>query len=215
MKAGQGSIEESAVTSIPSVNGSTALLILQQQSPVAPSVTQSKKSAADNILAVASGVPAQQASGVGVSPQPTKTESKISQDMFSVNSTNLTKVKLDLFKRVGDALGIDESDYGSDAEYGAAISKQIAWDRAQPNGEATINAISQKLGLDKLGVSLDTIVDAIIDPQGGANDALDAALEKQYGQDKKKALDSSQANEQNQLLVKPDDAGIYRISTKG
>jgi hypothetical protein len=204
------------VTSISSVNGSAALLILQQQSPAAFNPAESKKSAADNILAAANGVPAQQASGVSVSTQPTKTESKISQDMFSVNATNLTKVKVDLFRRVGEALGIDESNFGSDAEYGAAISRQIAQIKAQPGGDLTINAITQKLGLDKLGVSLDTVVGAILDPKGGENDALDAALDKQYGEDKKKALDGSQtASQKNQLLVKPDEAGIYSVSTNG
>ena len=52
-----------------------------------------------------------------------------------------------------------------------------------PNAQLVIAGIEKEIGLDKLGVSLDTVINAIIDPMGKDNDKLNAALEKKIGMD--------------------------------
>lgn len=54
-----------------------------------------------------------------------------------------------------------------------------------PNAQLVIAGIEKEIGLDKLGVSLDTVINAIIDPMGKDNDKLNAALEKKIGMESK------------------------------
>ena len=58
---------------------------------------------------------------------------------------------------------------------------------------SAVPRIERQLGLDQLGVSLDTLVHAIVRPQGGDNDRLDTAL-KQHA--------SGQGDQ-------PDELGLY------
>ena len=103
--------------------------------------------------------------------------------MFSVNNFDSNKLKVELFKRVGKAFGIDQADYDSQSSYGSAIKQAVSVLASQPNGAQTIAEIEKGLGLDKLGVSLATVVNAIIDPGSDDDDKLDTALKKQAGED--------------------------------
>lgn len=104
-------------------------------------------------------------------------------DLFSVNAQNLNKVKVDIYKRVGEALGVRESDYESFHAYGTALQQAVGQLKLAPNAQMVIAGIEKDIGLDKLGLSLDTVVNAIVDPTGDDNDKLDAALQKQIGTD--------------------------------
>lgn len=59
--------------------------------------------------------------------------------------------------------------------------------------------IENKLGLDKLGVSLDTVVNAMIDPGGDDGDKLDAALRRRLGE----------AGKDHSALARLDELGRY------
>jgi len=122
--------------------------------------------------------------------------------LFSVNSPNLNKMRIDLIKRVGDEFGIKESDYDSPSAYGAAIKQKIAEINRQPNSQQEIDRIEKELGLDKLGLSLYEVANAIMDPKGDDARKLDAALEKQIGT-------NNHSKPQQSLSIKSDDIGLY------
>jgi hypothetical protein len=187
---------EHTMTSVFSAN-KVALQVLQQ--PVVSSGAAKKTSVADAILSIANGNPANKSSDAQVSSQPTKTQSKDSDDLFGVNSVDITKIKLNLYKRLGQEIGINEDDYDTLPEYGEAIARQLK--HVSP---AALQEVAHKLGLDKMGVSIQTLIQSMVDPNGKANETLTKALEAYYNKDSD--------GKEKQLLVKPDDTGIYTIS---
>jgi len=166
----------------------TALLILQQPGPLARSADSGLADIGDGSALAGAASPLTQA------------RVKIS-NMFSVNRVDPTAVKVRLIERLGEEFGIRQSDYSSMVAYGADIKRAVEALKAQPGSAQAIIAIEKKLGLDKLGVSLDELVNATIDPTGHDGKKLDAALQKQAGQwDKGEAIAGS---------FHLDDIGIY------
>jgi hypothetical protein len=178
----------------PVSSATIALRILQQ--PSAASGASQKAATGADLTAIANGQ-AGQASGIATSAQ-------TADALFGVNSPNLNKMKIDLFKRVGEALGVNESDYDSPEAYGAALKKVVAQIKLDPNAQQLISGIEKDLGLDKLGVSLDTVINAIIDPKGDDGKKLDAALEKK--------VDDGHASKSKGSAVISDDIGLYSRS---
>ncbi|MET3596484.1 MULTISPECIES: hypothetical protein [Mesorhizobium] len=165
--------------SSPPVLNNTALLMLQQHPPA------TARSAADSPAGSGAGSPPVQAGN--------------SQSMFSVSNLNVTATKVRLMERAGKEFGIDQADYESVFSYGSAVKNAVeALKRQSPSA---IAGIERQLGLDQLGISLDTLANAIIDPQGSDGDRLDAALEKQVGDDGK--------DEGNAASIRPDEIGLY------
>jgi hypothetical protein len=76
-------------------------------------------------------------------------------------------------------LGVNEDSYASPREYASALRQAVSKIKTQPNWQATIAGIEKELGLDKLGVSLETVIDSIANPDGESNKALTEALERQ------------------------------------
>ncbi len=112
-------------------------------------------------------------------PLPMQAEPAVSASMFSLDSLNITAMKVQLMERAGKEFGVDQTDYESVSSYGAAIKNAIeALKRQSPSA---IAEIERQLGLDQLGVSLDTLVGAIVDPRGNDNERLDAALKQHAG----------------------------------
>ncbi|QND63681.1 hypothetical protein HB777_07065 [Mesorhizobium loti] len=175
--------------SIPPVN-TTALLILQQSRTLA--------GPGDSGLADL-GVSGHAGSGTG-SPF-TQARAKISDAMFSVTRIDPTAAKIKLIERLGEEFGIKLSDYASVASYGADLKRAVEALKAKPGSAQAIMAIEKKLGLDKLGISLDGLVDATIDPNGDGGKKLDAALKKQAG--------GTAKGEAIIGLPRLDDIGIY------
>lgn len=176
------------MSSISALN-TVSLLILQPQRALSGGA-----SAGDNLLASANGV-----AGLTSGSPMTQAQGKINQSMFSVNNLDATQMKARLFERVGKEFGINQDDYDSLFSYGSAI--KTALEDLKQKSPSTVTAIEKKLGLDELGVSLDTLVNAIVDPQGSDGDKLDAALAKKLGEDAKgKAVHAS---------FKQDDIGVY------
>lgn len=157
------------MSSIFPVNG-TALLILQQPRALTGVAGNDPAGIGGATGLLGSGSPFAQA------------RAKISDAMFSVNSVDPTEMKVRLIERLGKEFGIEQSDYTSMADYGADIKRAVEALKARPGSAPAIIAIEKELGLDKLGISLDDLVNATLDPNGDASKKLDAALKKQAGE---------------------------------
>lgn len=160
----------------------TALVILQPQrlSPAA-------KPAGDNLAASVSSPAA----------SPVTREYAVPASMFSLDSLNITATKVRLMERAGKEFRVDQADYESVSSYGSAIKNAVeALKRQSPSAIADIE---RQLGLDQLGVALDTLVNAILDPRGGDNHRLDVAL-KQH---------ATGHGESEAASIQPDELGLY------
>ena len=126
-----------------------------------------------------------------------KSESAISESMFSVDNLNVTAIKVRLMERAGKEFGVDQTGYESVSSYGSAIKNAVeALKRQSPSA---IAEIERQLSLDQLGVSLDTFIDAIVDPRGSGSDRLDGAL-KQHADGQ---------GEGDVASTRPDELGLY------
>lgn len=143
---------------------STALLVLQQ----ADERSRPGRQPLD-IVALANGV----------GPSGGKPLSPVApvDDMFSVMSVDINEMKIDLMERLGKQLGISLDDFADASGFGRAVERLINVIRTSENGgDIAIMRIGRELGLDKLGISLDDLVDAINDPEGDADQRLEEAL---------------------------------------
>ncbi len=182
------------MTSISPTNEAALLILQQTVSPVNSS--EAKKSDGDNLVAIAHGQPTRQTSGM--TPQPTAAQSKISESLFSVNDRSVTQMKLDLIDRAGEALGVKKSDYASMDEFVAATKKAFSDLKSKPDGQQAIAKIERDLGLDKLGISLDDLINSAGDPD--KNDKVTQALKKQLGEDA-----------EGGSVLRQDEIGRYRV----
>ncbi|SER63209.1 hypothetical protein SAMN03159406_00750 [Rhizobium sp. NFR03] len=178
--------------------GSTALSILRQPSSVRVADIQDSP-AASNLILVANG---QSSSD---SP-PAASQAKIAKTLFSLNATDVTKMKLDLIERTGKALGVNSDYYVSNGDFVAAMREAVAKIKAQPTGETALLAIEKDLGLDKLGISITDVIDSAAG--GSGEDKVTRALEKQAsGHDSDKStVDASRV-----LAIDVDDIGRYNM----
>jgi len=185
------------MTTISGVN-STALLILQQTS----SAFEKEQTASDRLISVANG----QAGKVGVEKQPSQAASKISESLFSVNHVSINKLKLDLIDNTGKALGVNPDDFVSRDDFVDAMEDALRQLRIQ-GGDLAIMGLEKELGLDKLGVSIDDVMNSARNPD--SNDKLTKALEKQAG---KTDLDDKTTEEGGVALIVSDEIGLYVAS---
>lgn len=184
------------MTSIPGVN-STASLILQQLNSTAPAPQGENNSV--NVAAIANGL------NIKAGPE-THAQAKIND---TLSATSLTQARMQLYKRVGEELGVKEEDYTTPQQWAAALRGVVRSIRAQKGGDAVILEIEQKLGLDKLGVSLDTVIDSIADPNGGASKALNDALKKAAG---KGLIAIGNGDTGLNGAVQLNEIGMYRLA---
>lgn len=88
----------------------------------------------------------------------------------------LTKLKVALYQKMGEALGVRMEDYPSASDYGAALRGAVARLKSQdPAAWPAFQArVEHELGLDKLGVSLDEAIDSLTDAESAKkmNEAL-------------------------------------------
>lgn len=161
------------MVSTSSVNA-TALLVLQQSAPLPTSRIQTG-TGGNSLLAVANGVSS--------SGHVNKARGKIAEALFDRTTPDVTEMKVHLMKRLGEKFGLSMDDFDSPRAYGAAIREAIGHLKQQPGGSLALAEMEKDLGLDKLGISLDTVVDAIINPGRESDQKLDAALREQLGKD--------------------------------
>lgn len=181
-------------------NTPSAALAILQQINAATAVSPKQPSTASDLIAVASG----QADKVAVSRQPTQAQSKVSEAFFGTdNKVNITKMKLDLIERTGKALGIEKDNFVSMDDFIAAMKDAF---KKIKNDPGAVHAIEKDLGLDKLGLSLEDVINSAMD--GESNDKVTRALERQLNQGKDKK-DDSEAGQP--LVVSSDQTGLYGL----
>ena len=167
-----------------SLNSSAALQILQQAS--APTLSKKEEeapSAGSVILAAANGVAIPSVGGAQ-----SRAKAKIS-DAFTDSPIDIQQLKFNLFRRLGEELGVNMDDFEDPRDYGSAIREVIGKIKASPTGAMYLAKLEKDLGLDKLGISIDDLVDAISSPDGDGGKKLDAALRAETGEDAKKAAE--------------------------
>jgi hypothetical protein len=98
--------------------------------------------------------------------------------MFGVNNSNITKQKLDLIDRAGKALGVDQANYDTRDAFVNAMQKALGQLKIQ-GGDGAVHGLEKQLGLDKLGLSLQDVIDSAKDPE--ANDKVTKALKRKAG----------------------------------
>lgn len=169
------SVPRATMISAPPIK-SAALLILQQANTV-PNPDQQSGSVSSDIAATANGVIS------GADSQSGRVEAKVAEAYFDANAINANALKINLMERLGAELGISLDDFETHAEFGAAVQEAIRQIKLQNGGALRLMEMERKLGLNKLGISLDTLVGAIVD--SGSEDAaeLEAALRKELGED--------------------------------
>ncbi len=135
-------------------------------------------------------------------------KSKLSESMFSVNSVDINKMKLNLIDRAGKALGVDPGNYASQDGFIEAVQDMVR-DLKLHGNESVISSVEKEIGLDKLGVSLEDLVNSESDPE--ANERVTKALERETGkqdeQSKSKGLDAL-------IGINLDANGIYTVSAQ-
>ena len=133
--------------------------------------------------------------------------SKTTFDIYSVHHVDANQLKLRLFERLGKEFGIDMNDYDSLSAYGEVIRDAVLMLTREPGGYLLLPEIEKKLGLDELGISIDTLISAIIEPGGKHDDKLDEALRRETGEDPE---DGKKADPQVILeSIQLDEAGTY------
>lgn len=180
-----------------SSTNSTALLILQQTAST--QVGQKPDAGSDDLLAIANG----STNRISSVQQPTSAQSKISESLFSVNHVSINKLKMDLIDRTGKALGVDQADFASREDFVDAMQKALGKLKME-GGDDAVRGLEKELGLDKLGVSIQDVINSAKDPE--ANDKLTKALEKQA----KSNLGLDEVASQR-FPIQLDEAGTYGL----
>lgn len=180
---------------------SAALVILQRAAPLSAGSGERRDPAAADLVAIANG-----AAGPGISAaggHSAQAKGRIAQALFDRSIPDVNEMKVRLMERLGEELGISMEDFDSVRSYGLAIRQAVEEIRREPGGGFFLAELEKKLGLDDLGISLDTLVDAMTDPTGEADRKLEAALKAQVGdifdEDDKAAL----------AALAPDEIGLY------
>lgn len=194
------------MASIPSITPA-ALLSLRQASmlTVSTDTTGGTPQAGSDLIATANGASNPRISGAG--NRSAQAQAKVTEALFDPNTVDIHQMKIDLMQRLGDAFGVSLDDFSSQASFGSAIEEIIGQLKLLKEGPQILSEIEKKLGLDKLGISLDTLVGAIIDPEGGDGERLDAAMKKQLADTDKG--DEQDAAEALRALSQPDEMGLY------
>lgn len=181
------------MASIPPVS-SGALQILRQDRS---SLVDDRKPAATDIAATANGI----------STHFRNAQAAASESVFSANHVDITEMKMQLIEKTGKAFGIERDDYDNQGDFGRAIKAVVSEIRQMENGDRVLAGIAKDLGLDELGISIDTLVGAIIDPGGNDDKKLDEALREATGKDARDARKGDGAAGGLSVLV--DELGLY------
>ena len=140
-------------------------------------------------------------------------------ELFKATTSNVTQMKISLFERVGEALGVDKEDYASEAKFYDAVASRFSALVMQEDSHIFIGKLEQELGLYELGVSLRTVVTAMVEPSGKDAEKLSDALEQRAlaseeqakaDAEQVKAMEAERAmSEAAALKPVKDELGIY------
>ncbi|WP_426239388.1 hypothetical protein [Pararhizobium sp. DWP1-1-3] len=98
---------------------------------------------------------------------------KINAHFFNTSALDVNAMKIKLIESLGEMLGIEKQEGQSGYSYGVQLEKAIA--QLDPQQKF---ALTDKLGLNELKISLDDLVKAIKNPYGKQDDKLELALEE-------------------------------------
>ncbi len=127
---------------------------------------------------------------------------KASGSLFDPGRQDVSKLKVNLYERVGKVFGIAMDDYDSLSSYGAAIRQEVS-NLVRQHGAAVLTGIEKQLGLDKLGVSLMTVIGAMTDPGSDDERRLTDALRASLGDTDDKHEGRSRAEDDGIGLYSP------------
>lgn len=161
------------------IQSSKVAAILIANAPL-PEQARAAGSAANVILTVANGVAAPSVSSVGGVWQQAK--ALVTSSLFDPSVPDPTAMKVNLMERLGKEFGLSMDDFDNRSSFGKAIRDAMAPLLRSPEGMAMIREIERDLGLDKMGVSLVSFVNAIMEPGGADDERVDAALREQAGE---------------------------------
>ena len=182
---------------------SAAVLLLQQANASA----RDQRLADGSFLAAANGV---KTPSLAPSQPFAQARTKVSEAFFGSQAIGVHQMKVNLMERLGDAFGIKVEDFETVSQFGAAVRDIVSSIKLQDGGYFVLKELERKLGLDKLGISIDTLVNAIIDPESGDNDKLVAALEREIGATNSDK-DSVRERPTRLAAVTTDGAGLYSV----
>ena len=178
----------------------TAALQILQQANATTMSSDPAQPPGSAVLSIANGV-----EDAGAGPQ-AKARGKVSEALFDQSVPTVSQKRIELMRRVGDEFGLKVEDFETSSKFGAAVREKIGQIKLQPGGALALAAIEKKVGLDKLGITLDDFVEAMMDPGGDKAEKLDAALAKSLGDD----ADDAAASARDRLaLLQRDDLGLY------
>lgn len=187
---------------------STAALALIRQANRSSTAQPTSPEKQPDLSAIAAGGSTR--NSVAVERQPSKAQSSISDANVQMLAQKENGAKVALIKAIGQAVGVDEDKFSSNFDYAKAVGAEIEKMRNSPGGDDALSALSKKLGLDKLGISLDTMVKAIMVPSGDEGKQLDAAIAKEFDQAGQERLLSLKNATETLTSVSQDENGVYR-----
>jgi hypothetical protein len=174
------------MTVVSSANVPLSLVLMQKRAPF----QTSSASPSVNLVVVANGF--------GKTAYNDGLPATSSDSLFSTNTMDVTAQKVHLVDRLAKSLGVKQDDYDSASSFYKALKAEIDKLKRDPEGLKVIAAIEKDLGLIDLGISVDTLINSVMDPSGDDAKKLDAALGKT-------AKDLAQGK-----AIEMDEIGIYR-----
>jgi hypothetical protein len=174
------------MTVVSSANVPLSLVLMQKRAPF----QTSSASPSVNLVVVANGL--------GKTAYNDGLATVASDDLFSTNTTDVTAQKVHLVDRLAKSLGVKQDDYDSASSFYKALKAEIDRLKRNPNGLMKIAEIEKDLGLTDLGISVDMLMNAVMDPSGNDAKKVDAALGKA-------AKDLAHGKP-----IEMDEIGIYR-----
>lgn len=111
---------------------------------------------------------------IGASEEAKRAKDKIATALFGSGSADPEKLKIDLIERLGKKLGIDTDAAKSGYRLGKAME-----DVLKDMTSTDISKLSEEIGLNDLGVTMETLVNAIKNPYADDSKRLKEALLKQ------------------------------------
>lgn len=145
--------------------------------------------------------------GAAEKPQSVIDSIQVSEDQFSIHNVTATEVEASLYKRAGEALGLDVNNM--DENFGAKV--MLAFDdlNSQPGGAVRLDEISRNLDLDDLGLSLEQLIRSIAEPEGEDATLLQEQLQNWLDNVDEELRAQSETSRETNSPVILDEAGVY------
>ncbi|MFB9953084.1 hypothetical protein ACFFP0_29970 [Rhizobium puerariae] len=110
---------------------------------------------------------------ISASEEARRAKEKISSALFGVNRTDPNELKIELVDRLAAKLGIDTDQARSSYQLGRALEDTLK--SMLPNA---VSDLADDLGLKDMGITMDTLLAAIKNPYGDANERLMEGLNR-------------------------------------